>query len=123
MKFKPDLPAEHMDRPKEIIDLESKQLSIRLLKAISTFEDAYDTNAPTLNGLRVLLYIYSKEACHKQDIEKDLNIQYATSSRILGQLDKDCGFIERYADPENYRKTKCRVTEKGIQLVQAIAKP
>ena len=39
MNFKAELPAEHMNRPKEIIDLESKQLSIRLLKAISTFED------------------------------------------------------------------------------------
>ena len=106
MKFKPDFPAEHMDRPKEIIDLESKQLSISLLKAISTFEDACDPKAPTLNGLRVLMYIYSKEVCHKQDIEKDLSHHYATSSRILEQLDKDCGFIERYADPENYQKTK-----------------
>ena len=123
MKFKPDFPAEHMDRPKEIIDLESKQLSISLLKAISTFEDACDPKAPTLNGLRVLMYIYSKEVCHKQDIEKDLSHHYATSSRILEQLDKDCGFIERYADPENYRKTKCRVTQKGIQLIQSIAKP
>ena len=73
MNFKADLPAGHMNRPKEIIDLESKQLSIRLLKAISTFEDAYDTNAPTLNGLRVLLYTHSKRFATNR-IEKDLNL-------------------------------------------------
>ena len=68
-----------------------------------------------------MLYIYFKETCYKLDIEKDLDLQYATSSRILGQLEKDGGFIKRFADAEDYRKTKCRVTEKGIQLIQSIA--
>ena len=121
LSIRSDFPLEQMDQLQQTVDFNSKQFSIRLLNAVSAFEDAHKHNAPTLKALRVMLYIYFKETCQKLDIEKDLDLQYATCSRILGQLEKDGGFIERFADPENYRKTKCRVTEKGIQLIQSIA--
>ena len=120
MIIRSDFTLEQMDQLQQNVDFNSKQFSVRLLNAVSTFEDAHKSNTPTLKALRVMLYIYFKETCFKMDIEKDLDLQYATSSRILGQLEKDAGFIKRFADPEDYRKTKCRVTEKGIQLIQSI---
>ena len=72
-------------------------------------------SAFTMTALSVFLYCVAHDGCHKQAIEHNLSIQYATSSRVLAYLEK-LGLVKRQADSENYRRTKVFVTEYGQEL-------
>ena len=69
----------------------------------------------TMTALSVFLYCVAHDGCHKQAVEHNLSIQYATSSRVLAYLER-LGLVKRQADSENYRRTKVFVTEYGQEL-------
>lgn len=69
----------------------------------------------TMTALSIYLFVVAHDGCHKQAIEHNLSIQYATSSRVLAYLEK-LGLVKRQADSENYRRTKVFVTEYGQEL-------
>lgn len=69
----------------------------------------------TMTALSIFLYVVAHDGCHKQAIEHNLDVQYATSSRVLAYLEK-LGLVKRQADSENYRRTKVFATEYGQEL-------
>ena len=69
----------------------------------------------TMTALSIFLYCVAHDGCHKQAIEHNLDVQYATSSRVLAYLER-LGLVKRQADSENYRRTKVFVTEYGKEL-------
>lgn len=72
-------------------------------------------DAFTMTALSVYLYVVGHNGCHKQAIEHNLDVQYASCSRILKYLEK-LGLVIRRADSENYRRTKVFVTKFGEEL-------
>lgn len=72
-------------------------------------------HAFTMTALSVFLYVVGHNGCHKQAIEHNLDVQYASCSRILQYLEK-LDLIKRRADSENYRRTKVFLTEFGEEL-------
>ena len=69
----------------------------------------------TMTALSIYLFVVAHDGCHKQAIEHNLDVQYATSSRVLAYLER-LGLVKRQADSENYRRTKVFVTEYGQEL-------
>lgn len=69
----------------------------------------------TITALSVYLFVVAHDGCHKQAIEHNLSIQYATSSRVIAYLER-LGLVKRQADSENYRRTKVFTTKYGQEL-------
>ena len=77
--------------------------------------------------LACLLYISSRDNCHKQALEEDLGITTASASRNtdwladLHRLRKPgLGLIIKEDDPSNGRRQQLRLSPKGRRLIQQI---
>lgn len=67
---------------------------------------------------KVLRYISTHEDCKLKDIAQECDVECATVSKILNNLEER-GMLTRQVDQKNKRALQLRITEKGQQALAA----
>tara|TARA_Y100001963_G_C6664818_1_gene392224 strand:- start:10 stop:408 length:399 start_codon:yes stop_codon:yes gene_type:complete len=104
----------------------------RLLEAIELIRNNNPTNGSqeiSISVLCTLLYVGSRNECHKQALEEDLEMTRASTSRNTDMLSKHhrlliasgkrkpgLGLIRKEVDPTDRRRTVLTLTKKGETL-------
>ena len=108
----------------------------RLLEAIELIRNNNPTNGSqeiSISVLCTLLYVGSRNECHKQALEEDLEMTRASTSRNSDMLSKHhrlliasgkrkpgLGLIRKEVDPGDRRRTLLTLTKKGETLFTQI---
>ena len=104
----------------------------KLLEAIELIRNNNPTNGSqeiSISVLCTLLYVGSRNECHKQALEEDLEMTRASTSRNTDMLSKHhrlliasgkrkpgLGLIRKEVDPTDRRRTVLTLTKKGETL-------
>ena len=108
----------------------------RLMKAIEcirTFDSDLSSREISISVLSTLLYVGSRNGCHKQALEEDLEMTRASTSRNTDMLSKHhrlliasgkrkpgLGLIEKEIDATDRRRSTLTLTKKGEELFTQI---
>ena len=113
---------------RRVTDLSIDRL-FEAIECIRTFDTEHNSHEMSISVLISLLYIGSRNDCHKQSLEEDLLLTKASASRNTDMLSKHhrlllpsgkrkpgLGLIRKEVDPGDRRRTLLTLTKKGETL-------
>ena len=113
---------------RRVTDLSIDRL-FEAIECIRTFDTEHNSHEMSISVLISLLYIGSRNECHKQALEEDLLLTKASASRNTDMLSKHhrlllpsgkrkpgLGLIRKEVDPGDRRRTLLTLTKKGETL-------
>mgnify|MGYP001405217062 CR=1 FL=1 len=113
---------------RRVTDLSIDRL-FEAIECIRTFDTEHNSHEMSISVLISLLYIGSRNDCHKQALEEDLLLTKASASRNTDMLSKHhrlllpsgkrkpgLGLIRKEVDPGDRRRTLLTLTKKGETL-------
>lgn len=113
---------------RRVTDLSIDRL-FEAIECIRTFDTEHNSHEMSISVLISLIYIGSRNECHKQALEEDLLLTKASASRNTDMLSKHhrlllpsgkrkpgLGLIRKEVDPGDRRRTLLTLTKKGETL-------
>ncbi len=106
---------------------------LEAIECIRTFDTDLSSHEISISVLSTLLYVGSRNECHKQALEEDLEMTRASTSRNTDMLSKHhrlliasgkrkpgLGLIKKEVDVSNRRRSTLHLTKKGEKLFTQI---